>query len=83
MTETGTNSGADVGETVTLIWREVLAVPVDENSDFFESGGHSVAVLQIINRIQECYGTELSVRDVFENSVLGDFIGVVRTRVNG
>ncbi|MEH1098512.1 branched-chain amino acid aminotransferase [Micromonospora sp. CPCC 205561] len=74
---------ADIGETVTLIWREVLAIPVDADSDFFESGGHSVAVLQVINRIQERFGTELSVRDLFENSVLGDFIDVVRTRVDG
>ncbi|WP_442934035.1 phosphopantetheine-binding protein [Micromonospora sp. CPCC 205561] len=68
---------------MTLIWREVLAIPVDADSDFFESGGHSVAVLQVINRIQERFGTELSVRDLFENSVLGDFIDVVRTRVDG
>lgn len=72
-----------VGDAVTLIWREVLATPVDEDSDFFECGGHSVAVLQVINRIQERHGVELSVRDLFENSVLGDFIAVVRTRLDG
>ncbi|MFV2115555.1 phosphopantetheine-binding protein [Micromonospora sp. LOL_025] len=74
---------ADIGETVTLIWREVLAIAVDADSDFFESGGHSVAVLQVLNRIQEQLGIEMSVRDLFENSVLGDFVDVVRTRVHG
>ncbi|WP_370040294.1 phosphopantetheine-binding protein [Micromonospora sp. M71_S20] len=68
---------------MTLIWREVLAIAVDADSDFFESGGHSVAVLQVLNRIQEQLGTEMSVRDLFENPVLGDFVDVVRTRVHG
>lgn len=83
MTETERNLSSDVGETVTSIWREVLATPVTEDSDFFESGGHSLAVLQVLNRIQEHYGIELSVRDIFENPVLRDFIGVVRKQVDG
>lgn len=76
-------SEAGVAETVTRIWQEVLATHVDTDSDFFESGGHSVAVLQVINRIEERFGIEPSVRDLFENSVLGDFIAVIRARVNG
>ncbi|MEU0531851.1 phosphopantetheine-binding protein [Amycolatopsis tolypomycina] len=82
MTETR-NSTADVGATVTRIWGEVLAVPVGEESDFFESGGHSVTAMQVLNRIHDTYGVEVSVRDLFENPVLGEFIDAVRARLNG
>jgi acyl carrier protein len=83
MSETKRNGSTEVDQKVALIWREVLATPVTEDSDFFESGGHSLAVLNVLNRIQEYYGTELSVRDIFENSVLRDFIAVVRKRTEG
>ena len=79
---TETNGSTDVGETVALIWRDVLATPVTEDSDFFESGGHSLAVLQVLNRLKEHFGIELSVRDLFENSVLRDFIAIVQMRVD-
>lgn len=83
MSETKRYGSTDIGTTVMLIWREALGTPVTEDSDFFESGGHSLAILQVLNRIQERYGTELSVRDIFDNSALRDFITVVRMRVDG
>lgn len=75
------DGATDVGVTITRIWGDVLAVPVDVNSDFFESGGYSISVVQILNRIREIYGLELSVRDVFDNPVLGNFINIVRARL--
>jgi hypothetical protein len=71
------NIAADVGATITQIWSEVLAIPVDASSDFFESGGYSVSVVQILSRIFEVYDLELSVRDVFDNPLLGEFINIV------
>ena len=45
--------------------------------------GQAAADLLVLALIQEHYGTELSVRDIFDNSALWDFIVVVRMRVVG
>ncbi|WP_189824154.1 acyl carrier protein [Streptomyces finlayi] len=72
---------SEVLETVTGIWKEVLLVDVDAASDFFEEGGHSLAVMQLVNRLQENYGVEMSIGDIFEYPTLGEFSAAVHGRV--
>jgi amino acid adenylation domain-containing protein len=52
---------------LATIWSELLKIPVigvDQN--FFDLGGHSLLVLQMVARIRRTQGVELPARSVFE-----------------
>jgi acyl carrier protein len=72
---------AEVLEVLTGVWREVLRTDVGPESDFFEEGGHSLAVLQLVSRLNEHYGVELSMRDIFDHPTLREFARAVHERV--
>ncbi|MDB4948385.1 MAG: pcbAB [Gemmatimonadetes bacterium] len=60
---------ADAGETVrgvVEIFREVLAVAVGAEDDFFDAGGHSLLGMLVLSRVRQRWGVELPVRAVFE-----------------
>lgn len=66
---------------VIQIWSQVLAHQVEEDVDFFEEGGHSIAIVQLVDRVRAEFDAEISVRDVFDNSRLVDFVVLVEARV--
>jgi acyl carrier protein len=56
-----------VEEVLAGICAEVLrtdAIGVDDS--FFERGGHSLLVAQVVSRVRECFGAEISLREFFE-----------------
>ena len=60
-------------ENLGRIWSEILgAERIGASDHFLELGGHSLLATQVIARVRERMGVELSLRDVFENPVLGE-----------
>jgi amino acid adenylation domain-containing protein len=60
-----------VEAVVTAAWVEVLGL--DESrcqGDFFELGGHSLVAAQIVARLNEALGIELTLRALFENPTI-------------
>jgi phthiocerol/phenolphthiocerol synthesis type-I polyketide synthase E len=60
---------ADTMETQAVIgiWKELLgAEQIDAADNFFELGGHSLLGTMVLARIREQFGTELSIRAIFE-----------------
>jgi len=56
-----------IEELLATIWSDLLAVEhVGAQADFFELGGHSLLATQLVSRVRECYGIELSLRSVFD-----------------
>ena len=56
------------------IWREVLGIDVlgiEEN--FFDLGGHSLLVTQVLSRVKYVFQIELPVRCLFENPTVEVF----------
>ena len=53
-------------EALRAIWEDVLGVPVGLDDDFVELGGDSLRAFQIIARVREEVGIELSVLHLFE-----------------
>ena len=52
-------------------WTEVLGVtPQDPRDHFFQMGGHSLAAIKLISKINARHGVSLTLRDLFENATL-------------
>ncbi len=52
---------------LTDIFANVLQVEsVGANDDFFELGGHSLLATQVMSRVQEAFGVEVGLRELFE-----------------
>ncbi|MFI7044781.1 condensation domain-containing protein [Streptosporangium sandarakinum] len=57
----GPDSTAEITAEVTAIWRELLGVDeIEPDDDLFDLGGHSLTITQIISRVRDRYGVELS-----------------------
>ncbi len=53
------------------VWSDLLGVArVSRHDDFFALGGHSLLAAQLVSRVRQTLGRELSVRQVFEASTL-------------
>ncbi len=68
----------ELEESLASIVAELLELPrvgVDQN--FFLLGGHSLLGAQMIARIEERYGVELPLRDVFEKPTIAELAGEV------
>jgi amino acid adenylation domain-containing protein len=66
----------DVERQLAEIWKELLQVEevgIDQN--FFEMGGHSLLVLQVIARIRRIFEVELPVRNLFEKPTIAGLAG--------
>ncbi len=54
-------------EVLAGIWSRLLGIErVSIHDDFFELGGHSLLGMQLISRVREALGVELSVRALFD-----------------
>jgi phthiocerol/phenolphthiocerol synthesis type-I polyketide synthase E len=54
-------------QAVMGIWKELLGTErIDAADNFFELGGHSLLGTMVLARIREQFGTELSIRAIFE-----------------
>lgn len=71
------NSGLSASEdALGQIWSELLhTVVTDSDANFFELGGHSLLAVRLISRIEQKFGLELSLKQLFENSSL---VGMAR-----
>jgi amino acid adenylation domain-containing protein len=56
-----------VEEAIAAMWSEVLGSPrIGGQDNFFDLGGHSLLAAQVVSRISEQLGVDLSVRSLFE-----------------
>lgn len=66
---------------LAAIWAEALGLPrVGIHDDFFDLGGHSLAVTQIISRIAERFNLDLPVRSLLEAPSVAAIAAVVKER---
>ncbi|MHB1059850.1 MAG: non-ribosomal peptide synthetase, partial [Rhodanobacter sp.] len=63
-----------VEERLAALWAEVLGQqPIGAEDDFFGRGGHSLLAVQLAARVRREFGTEATLRDLFEYPVLRAF----------
>ncbi|MCH8246794.1 MAG: amino acid adenylation domain-containing protein [Bacteroidetes bacterium] len=54
-------------EKIASIWREILGrEQIGAHQNFFDLGGHSLAAVQVINRLRHEFNVELPLRVIFE-----------------
>lgn len=77
--KTGANSDAkpdaksDVKSALRAIWMELLNLDDVENDDnFFVIGGHSILALNMIHEIDDQFGVEVGIGDLYANLELAD-----------
>ncbi|MFB6549736.1 amino acid adenylation domain-containing protein [Streptomyces sp. NPDC056405] len=74
--------GSGVETAVARIWSEVLALPaVGRHDDFFEVGGTSLKVIQVMRRLQDEFGTEIPVQLLFSRPTLSGFAALLENHL--
>lgn len=61
-------------EIVKSTWENVLKEEVDDDTDFFEAGGDSLAAVKICSQLEELLDVRPELWTIFDNPRLGDFI---------
>jgi amino acid adenylation domain-containing protein len=60
-----------IEELIVGIWKEILKVdPIGIHDGFFELGGHSLLAAQVVSRIREAIGQEITLAAIFEFSTV-------------
>ncbi|MCU0468154.1 MAG: amino acid adenylation domain-containing protein [Arcicella sp.] len=63
------------------IWAELLGVSViGKNSNFFDMGGHSLKVIQLVGIIEKRLNIRLGVEEVFNNPILTDLATIISSK---
>ncbi len=68
----------EIEKELAEIWQTLLKISsIGIHDNFFDLGGHSLMALQIVSRIEEAFGVELSVRSLFEAATLTELAELV------
>jgi aryl carrier-like protein len=72
-----------ISRELTAIWSEVVGEPPkSDHTNFFASGGTSLAAMKLMARVRKRYGSHLRVRELYENpsiAALTDRVVQLRT----
>ncbi len=80
VTRSGPVDRSPAEHRVATIWARVLGVDSDElgpEADFFELGGHSLLATQVIAQVRDEFGTQTSLRTIFQAPTLGGLAAAV------
>jgi amino acid adenylation domain-containing protein len=59
-------------EQLAALWMQVLGLhKVGRSDNFFAVGGNSIRSIQVLSKIKQTFGVELTVRDFFESPTIG------------
>ncbi len=81
--EVESGSLTPIEEIVAGIWSEVLRQPVvGRTGNFFNLGGHSLLVTQVLARVREYLKVELPIRSIFDAPLLEQFAQVIQEQIS-
>ena len=67
-----------VSTRVARIWADVLGVDsVPHDASFFELGGHSLLAIRVMSRVQEQFGVDVPLAELFRYPTVTEFAGVI------
>ena len=60
-------------QQLLLIWQELFDAPhIGVTDSFFHLGGDSLLAVQMVSRVWNCFGVELTIEDIFEGQTIAD-----------
>jgi acyl transferase domain-containing protein/SAM-dependent methyltransferase/acyl carrier protein len=66
--------------TVAGIWRSVLGLDrVGRDDNFFDLGGESLLAMQVVSRLRDAFGVDLSLRRVFDSPTVAELVAYLAT----
>ena len=72
-----------IEEIVAGIWGEVLRLPaIARNGNFFNLGGHSLLINQVLARVRDYLKIEIPIRSLFEAPTLEEFARVIQEEIS-
>ncbi|MDF5730141.1 MAG: phosphopantetheine-binding protein, partial [Rhizonema sp. PD38] len=73
----------EVGKIIAGIWQKALQVEkVGLYDNFFELGGHSLLIVRINQQLQEIFGLELSIVDMFNYPTIHNLSQYLSTKIH-
>ena len=65
----------ELEEVMADIWKNILGVPsIGIYDDFFDLGGHSLLGVQVVAKVQELFGVNVPVKELFEAPTIAEFV---------
>jgi acyl transferase domain-containing protein len=70
-----------IEQQVAEVWQQLLGITsVGTEDDFFDLGGHSLMAIQLMSRMREEFGIELSIQEFFDQPTVAGLSSAVDTR---
>lgn len=70
-------------ENVRDIWKAILRIDIDNNTDFFESGAASMDVVRLVEEVKDIANIELQNQDVYMNTTFEEFYTIAILKHRG
>nr|CAG4638677.1 EOG090X0BM2 [Cyclestheria hislopi] len=70
-------------EIVRRIWKSILSIEIDDNTDFFGAGAGSMDVVRLIEELKDKIGVSLQNEDVFMATKFGELMQCVVSKLRG
>lgn len=70
-------------ESVRNIWKAILRIEIDSETDFFESGAGSMDVVRLIEEVKDIADLELQNEDVYMNATFEEFYTIAILKKRG
>ncbi len=73
---------SEVEQMLADIWQEVIGLDaIGRHDNFFDLGGHSILITQIISRCRNGLGVELTLRNFFETPTIAELAPIVEQQL--
>ncbi|MCP4176264.1 MAG: amino acid adenylation domain-containing protein, partial [bacterium] len=70
----------EIEEELASIWNDILGMEkISIKDNFFDLGGNSIRAISLINTIGKRLNYKLELKDLFNNSTIGEIAGIIRT----
>jgi acyl transferase domain-containing protein/acyl carrier protein len=74
----------DIERVIADIWQQLLGIEgVGREDNFFDLGGHSLLATQLVSRIRDAFGVEVSLRNFFESPTVAGLAALVGESAGG
>ncbi|HEY0455022.1 MAG TPA: condensation domain-containing protein [Verrucomicrobiae bacterium] len=81
-TKTDSTPLTPIQEILTQLWCEVIGLPeVGLHDNFFDLGGHSVLVTQIVARVRKMLRVNLTLRSVFDSPTVAELATIIEDKL--